>query len=731
MNKNNISINSSGSNSTDNSFHFKRKDFLSEKDIKEHKELIKKISHKVISTDKYQKILFMLFSIASYACFLCITSYPTQKTLPEFICLNINQENKMYRAHGIDPLNNIDIDMDKIPTAKRNNLYSSLANLFNPPISDYKKIKIIKSEQCILNYCYPNEHQIKYHKNENAINTNSKASVQAEKAGSMNVNSYVKIIANYESLINWVTNYDAFCDYEEFFNYISVLINIARIIGSVVFSYVCDKLGRLVVFRQSVYQLLVFYLLILVFNSRSFFYIFIIIVTMNVNLYFAIVVMSSEMMGRKYFSILNSIISALFSTSGLLSLFVMVMLKNYFYFLYLQLIIISAIVYFLHYYIIETFAFSLANNKFEESLNNIYHLNRVLDLKIEDDKSVANDLSKLKIFIKKYYSSQQPEQIITDKEECQEYELNYLNCKQKTVSAPKCHVQAILPLQSPTTSIYHSKKNLLDFGNANDFCHNNQLFTIIYSDGIDLNKKLLSSPYKKLSIKNEKNKNAYANINSDNNGITTTNVNKSEKTDNFFDVLSSYMNLIFGPYFKIFMNKENIFTFLKFLPAYITVNLIYYGQLFYIEKISENVYLGIFIIYSSEITGDLLLTLYLHKTERKKAIYYCCILCAILYFIAHLFDHDILRMIMIFLGCIVLSFMYIVVYVIGAETFEIEIKTTMSSLLTNISCVALICFPYFVNAFGGIFFVFSLLCLITLSVNGYLKETNTQNSTNH
>lgn len=628
---------------------------LSEKEINDHREIFKEISNKLVFSDKYQKILFFIFCIAVFAAFLPLTNYTHQKNLPEFSCLKLETVNEMFSSYDVGLTN----DIKKLPTEERNKLYATFNNLFSSPVKDYNKIKISKDEKCILKNCYPTEHQKKYHIDEEE--RHKKYDMDELDLNTLGDNPYVILIVNYESLVNWISYYDAFCDFDEFFNILSTIINIARIVGSLIFSFIGDKFGRDIVFKYSITQMIIFYVLIFIFNSRFFFYIFLFVTASHLSLYFSVIVMSSELMKMTYFSFLNSLMSLFFSLSGLMCLSVMILFQNYFYILYIQVIILLTCAYFMKNYIIETFSFSLLNNQFEQSLSNIYHLNIIFNQKIEDDKKIANDLLKLEEFVKKFktYNSNSSQPDI----------------KHNTTDKDKSSCIA--------------KTHKLEF--QNDF----DMTTTVNNFNKDYN---LEDDH--LICKKE----------------TKSEVSHSDDEKNLFRKL-------FGPYFEILMNKEHILSYFNFLPLYMTVNLIYYGQLFYIEKITDNVYFGTLIIFSSEITGEVLLIFYLHKTKRKQAIIFCSASAGIIYLIADLSDYDTIKLVLCFIGSVMISFMFIVAYVLSTETFDVGIKSTMNSLLSNSSYFAIICLPYIFLFFRSIFIFFAFLCFITLITSRSIKET--------
>jgi len=56
-------------------------------ELEENKGLFTEISKHILNNDNYQKILFLFYIIGTYSCILSITIFPSQKNLPEYICL--------------------------------------------------------------------------------------------------------------------------------------------------------------------------------------------------------------------------------------------------------------------------------------------------------------------------------------------------------------------------------------------------------------------------------------------------------------------------------------------------------------------------------------------------------------------------------------------------------------------------------------------------------------------
>lgn len=635
-------------------------DLVKEEDINRNKILMLEISDQVKLNNKYQKILFIIYSLAIFSCVSCMTSYPTQKVLPEFTCLSIENLEQLFKSQNLD----VSItDFDMLSAEDNNKLYGNFARLFTPAIINMKNIKIIEDPQCIVKYCHRNSKEIqgfydeeKFPKKESSLNT----------PHSKNKNAYVKIIVNYEKLVNWVTMNDALCDYEEFFANVTIVINSSKILGSFIFSYVCDLYGRSIILKACILQILTMYILIFFSSSRLFFYLYISILIINSNLFSTIVTISSESLNTKLFSILNGINAVIFSLSGFLCLGIMVSLQNYYYIAVTALCFSSLVTYLMKIYIIESFNFSLDKNLFKESLNNIFYINKLFDLNIQQDKKTAKDLEELKVFVEKYTKE-------------------YLFC---------------------SDNLTIDEKDIKDNSNKNE-----GIQELISKEKEKIQKET------KFQMLQDLKKGKEEDISfSDNLRKHSSHFYRLRKFCSIFDKL-------LGPYLVIFKEMEYLTTFIKFLPLFVTVHIIYYGQFFYIDKISENIFLGNLVIYSSEITGELLSTFYLHHTKRKQAISIGCLISSVMYFIGFIANIEIIRIIFCFFGCIIFSFLFVTMYVISAETFEVKIKSSMISLLKNVSGVFLIFMPFLVKTFGDIFFLFSCFSFVTFLANRFIKET--------
>jgi len=574
--------------------------------------------------------------------------------------------------------------------------------LFTPKITIYDKIKIIKNEICLNHYCNKIENssnEIKK-KDENKINN------EKEKILKNDI-----LLVNYESITNYITEYDAFCDYDSFFGKLTTIINLGRIIGNIVYSYISDKYGRLVSFNYNLKITVVFYVLILIFRNRLFFYLFMFEISLNINLYFLIICMGSETMNQKYFSLLNSAMSAIFSLSGIVCLVLMILIKDFYYLLLIQLIIIIPIIYYSKTYILESFSFSIKKNNFQQVLNNFYYLNELLGLKLRNNSEINNKLEKLEVFTQNFLNKQNllyNDSTSNDKLKVGEKKLD-IQKKIQLVEIDdfynnnkKAH---LLSNKSFNKEFIFNSDNL--YSNTNTGSKNEFLQKIDKSTVIEISSKISND---------QKQNNTQINDYKDKKEKKMIKNDTDSSFQNILNSLHKNSKVIFGPYMDILTSKTHILTYLKFLPIFITINVIYYGQLFNVEKLSGDVYIATFIIFSSELGGELIAAIILQYSDRKKVLFNCLICNGVLYFLAIFSNNVILRYFVTFGGSVSISVAFIAVYIYTAETFEVEVKNSMGALLNISSVLFMVFFPYIVELFPNIFVLFSSICFLSIGL---------------
>lgn len=303
-------------------------------DLESKKKLFNNLSTFFQTNFKYQSILFFTFLIAIYTASLVVVSYPPQKIIPKFKC--------------ITDIKNSSISVDPI---------------FN---------KIITDEKCIRKYC----------------NEKSKKLIK-------NSENFEAILVDYNSLTNFITIFDAFCDYDEFFFNLNFLINFGRIIGGPFLSYIADISGRRIILFTHIYIMIISYLLIFLINIRIFFYIFFFITSMNRHLYSFLQVYSNETMSQKTFSLYAAFSACIYTSSGIICMLIMYYVKNVYFIYLIQLI--SVLLYFslsLR-YVKETFPYSIKWNLFEKCFIDMKNINSSLNLGIEKNPKYSSDFKKV------------------------------------------------------------------------------------------------------------------------------------------------------------------------------------------------------------------------------------------------------------------------------------------------------------------------------------------------
>ncbi len=180
---------------------------------------------------------------------------------------------------------------------------------------------------------------------------------------------------------------------------------------------------------------------------------------------------------------------------------------------------------------------------------------------------------------------------------------------------------------------------------------------------------------------------------------------------------------IFGKFWDIIVTPKYFSMYLKFLPLYIAINVIYYGSLFNIEKISTDIYTGTFMIFGSEFIGQIITLIVLPTSERKKLLYISLFINGALYFIAIFTENMFIRYLVVCGGSITITIAFIVIYTFAAETLDVEIKSTLTSLLSNSTCLFMMLFPFLLEIIPNIFVVFSFITFFSITMIGYFDET--------
>jgi len=311
------------------------------KKLEKIREILYDIANLFKNNRKYQKILFVILSIGVFCGSHMLCIYPSQKTIPDYICI----------PEGKDIMN-----------------FTKITKLSN--------YKIIEDQNCIKKYCYKNQ--------KNQIEKEIK---------------FTNIIVDYTTITNFVTTYDAFCDYNEFFINLNNLIQVGRIIGSTFLSYISDKYGRKNPYFMHIYIMLFFCIGIFFLKSRAFFYIFVFFGGLNDHIYFLICTMANELMTLEYFSVFSSLMGIMFSICGLICNFNMIIFNNFYLFYTFLLIFLIIMLYLSNEYIRETLDFTIKMNLIRQSFNDIKILDKKLVIGIQEDPQRSEQLKNIENFV--------------------------------------------------------------------------------------------------------------------------------------------------------------------------------------------------------------------------------------------------------------------------------------------------------------------------------------------
>jgi MFS family permease len=313
---------------------------LVDKELEENRAILYEITNTFKTNDKYQKIIFIIFSIAIWGASQMIVSYPSQKILPEFKC---------------------------IPEGNISRNFTHITNLPN--------FKIVQDKECIKKYCYKNL-----------------VSEEAKDA------KFSKIVVDYTTSKNFISIFDTFCDFEIFFTNLNTIIQAGRIIGSTYLSYLSDKYGRKNPYFMHIYIMVFFYISIFFIKSRVLFYLFVFFTGLNFHNFTLILAMSNEMMTVENFSIISSLTSVIFSVEGIFCTIIMILFSNVYVIYSIQLILTGILFYFSRIYVKETFSFSIKMNKFDQVIKDIKYLDEVVEMKIQEDPKRKQELKKIQKF---------------------------------------------------------------------------------------------------------------------------------------------------------------------------------------------------------------------------------------------------------------------------------------------------------------------------------------------
>ncbi len=336
------------------------------------------------------------------------TIYPSQKNLPEYICLTTSQNEKILNDLGYNTV----IDFDNSPKDSIIKIYSHYSSLFRNIIKNTDNLKIVRDETCIIKYC-SNSNEISIKLKNNIVNEENSLNIEKlinEKNNSTNLKNHISfemILLNYDNLRNFITEYDAFCDSDIFWENSQRLINFGKMCGNIFFGFISDKYGRLKAYNLLLYSFLISYSLIFIFRFRIFFYIFTLVTSSCYYIYMLSIIMASELMTPEYNGLLNTSLSFIFSISGILCISFMYIFNDFYYIFLLQTIVIYGLFYFSKFYILETFSFYIKKNLFFKALKNINYLDKLFDLKMRENEIYKRKIEKMEAFVKKNFSTKE------------------------------------------------------------------------------------------------------------------------------------------------------------------------------------------------------------------------------------------------------------------------------------------------------------------------------------
>lgn len=664
--------------------------------------LFDEFTKRINQNNYYQLILILIYSLTIFITSVLITFLPIQKNIPEYYCLD-DYEYSFYLGE-FDYIRTINsAEFKSLQKQDIEKVYTKFANVFTPTIRNLKKVKFFENEHCIKKYCYdakgnsknnlnlfdveynnrnPNnaarlENPIMHYKTfENNFNlnvlefdshVNNKLEYGDEEIDNKKQKNIKLLLVNYESMRNFVTVYDAFCDYEDFFANIFTYLNIGRILGGLVVSYVVDSYGRTYTFNYLIYSIVITHLLPLIIPTRFVIYLFMFLSSVNNSIYFLIIYMSSETLTQKNYAITNTIVNATFSFTGVLILFLDYLFKDYYIIFYLILISIVFVYYFSRKYFVETFAFCISKKLYRQAYENLEFLNKLLGLNFENDDKVAADLKELKKFINIYYCNHSSDNNI---------------------------------ISIPDWELKNSRKVSEE---------------VVIKKTIDL---LMNREYKNSddNIKDKKKK-----------ILEDLEVVKIEHSIshgyNIYEKNKTFLSNIMGPYRLIFIRKKYFRDFLLFLPHFISINVIYFSQIFNVEKLSDNIHLVSTILFASELFGETFSGYLTLKFERKKLFLYLYSSLSILYFLMYIISNTFYKLILLFFSSSLLTISYVILYLYSGETFDVEVKSCMGTLLNNSYPLVLIFMQIFIEYMPDLFLFYSILMTISLFFLKNLKET--------
>ncbi len=141
-----------------------------------------------------------------------------------------------------------------------------------------------------------------------------------------------------------------------------------------------------------------------------------------------------------------------------------------------------------------------------------------------------------------------------------------------------------------------------------------------------------------------------------------------------------------NPQFKIFTVKKDIIYFILFIIPTLSVDFIYLGQLFFLEKFPGNPVINSMIIFISDFSSAYISGKLMNIYPRKKLIivfYIISTLASIVF--PFIKDNILLAYIMLTINTFAICINYPAVFVYASEIFDVDIRNSAVGLLLIIS----------------------------------------------
>ncbi len=186
--------------------------------------------------------------------------------------------------------------------------------------------------------------------------------------------------------------------------------------------------------------------------------------------------------------------------------------------------------------------------------------------------------------------------------------------------------------------------------------------------------------------------------------------------------ISYYIKVILGPYYDIFSSPRHIKSLFRFLPNFLCINFVYFGLLFNIEVVYDDIYIASLVVFFSEIFGEIISFIILTKFERKTLLNGTILLTGCFYLFGFFFqNYEIIRLFTILGGTILISVAYIALYLYVAENSDVKIKSSIFSILNILSMLLLFFFPDIFHLFKDLFALFAISCFSSLFLTYLIK----------